>query len=93
MSLTTLAIIYGYLMDRNIAVRVLLAVALVPIAVVANGSRIVGTGVLVQYWDPDKADGFFHAFSGWLIFVVSLGMRYGLHRILGLIWRGPKLAS
>jgi exosortase len=93
MSLTTLAIIYGYLMDRNIAVRVLLAVALVPIAVVANGSRIVGTGVLVQYWDPDKADGFFHAFSGWLIFVVSLGMRYGLHRILELIWRGPKLAS
>jgi exosortase len=52
MSLATLAIIYGYLMDRSIAVRVLLALAAVPIAVVANGSRIVGTGLLVQYWDP-----------------------------------------
>ncbi len=55
MSLATLAIIYGYLMDRSVAVRVLLALAAVPIAVVANGSRIVGTGLLVQYWDPDKA--------------------------------------
>jgi len=93
MSLATLAIIYGYLMDRNIAVRVLLAVASVPIAIVANGSRILGTGLLVQYWEPDKAEGFFHAFSGWLIFVVSLGMVYGLHRILRVIWREPKLAS
>jgi exosortase len=64
MSLATLAIIYGYLIDRNISVRVLLAVASVPIAVVANGSRIVGTGLLVQYWDPDKAEGFFTLFPG-----------------------------
>jgi exosortase/archaeosortase family protein len=55
---------YGYLMDRNVSVRVLLAVASVPIAVLANGSRIVGTGLLVQYWDPDKAEGFFHVFPG-----------------------------
>ena len=93
MSLATLAIIYGYLMDRNIAVRVLLAAASVPIAVVANGSRIVGTGLLVQYWDPDKAEGFFHTFSGWLIFVVSLVMLYLLHRVLRVIWREPEVAG
>jgi exosortase/archaeosortase family protein len=61
-------------------VRVLLAVASVPIAVAANSLRIVGTGLLVQYWDPEKAEGFFHEFSGWLIFVVSLLMLYLLHR-------------
>jgi len=92
-SLTTLAIMYGYLMDRNIAVRVVLAAASVPIAVVANGSRIVGTGLLVQYWDPEKAEGFFHVFSGWLIFVVSLGMLYVLHRVLRVIWRQLALRS
>jgi exosortase/archaeosortase family protein len=42
----------------------------------------VGTGLLVQYWDPDKAEGFFHAFSGWLIFVVSLLMLFALHRLI-----------
>jgi exosortase/archaeosortase family protein len=50
--------------------------------VAANGLRIVGTGLLVQYWDPDKAEGFFHAFSGWLIFVVSLLMLFALHRVM-----------
>lgn len=93
MSLATLAIIYGYLMDRNVSVRVLLAVASVPIAVLANGSRIVGTGLLVQYWDPDKAEGFFHTFSGWLIFVVSLGMQYVLHRALCVILRQRAVAG
>ena len=37
--------------------RWLLALASVPIAVAANSVRIIGTGLLVQYWDPDKAEG------------------------------------
>jgi exosortase len=82
LSLTTLAIIYGYLVETRIWVRVLLAVASIPIAVAANSLRIVGTGLLVQYWDPDKAQGFFHTFSGWLVFVVSLAMLLLLHRLL-----------
>ncbi len=80
LSLTTLAIMYGYLMEDRIAIRVVLALASIPIAVAANGLRIVGTGLLVQYWDPDKAEGFFHLFSGWLIFVVSLLMLFLLHK-------------
>jgi exosortase len=80
MSLTTLAIMYGYLMEQRTWVRVALAVASVPIAVAANGLRIVGTGLIVQYWDPDKAEGFFHIFSGWLVFIVSLLMLFALHR-------------
>jgi len=87
MSLATLAVIYGYLMDRKVAVRVLLTVASVPIAVAANSLRIVGTGLLVQYWDPERAQGFFHEFSGWLIFVVSLVMLYLLHRVIRIFWR------
>ena len=86
MSLTTLAVIYGYLMERKIAVRVQLALASLPIAVAANSLRIVGTGLLVQYWDPEKAEGFFHEFSGWLIFVVSLFMLYLFHRIMRIFW-------
>lgn len=82
LSLTCLAVMYGYLLEKRIGIRVLLAVASIPIAVAANAFRIVGTGLLVQYWDPDKAEGFFHAFSGWLIFVVSLLMLFALHRLI-----------
>ena len=86
MSLATLAIIYGYLMEPRISIRVILALASVPIAVLANSFRIIGTGLLVQYWDPEKAEGFFHTFSGWLIFVVSLIMLFLLHRALQWLW-------
>ena len=82
LSLTTLAIMYGYVAEKRMLIRVLLALASIPIAVAANGFRIVGTGLLVQYWDPGKAEGFFHTFSGWLIFVVSLLMLFALHRCL-----------
>ena len=85
LSLTTLAIMYGYLLEKRIGIRVLLGLASIPIAVAANGLRIVGTGLLVQYWDPDKAEGFFHAFSGWLIFVVSLLMLFVFHRFIGAV--------
>ena len=80
MSLTTLAIMYGYLVERRVWMRVALALASIPIAVAANGLRIVGTGLIVQYWDPEKAEGFFHLFSGWLVFVFSLLMLFALHR-------------
>ncbi len=87
LSLVTLAIIYGYLMDNRQWVRVLLAVSAIPIAVAANSFRIVGTGLLVQYWDPEKGEGFFHTFSGWLIFVVSLIMLFGLHQFIDRLTR------
>jgi exosortase len=79
MSLFTVAVIYGYFLERSTWRRVVLALASVPIAVAANVVRIFGTGMCVQYWDPDKAMGFFHEFSGWLVFVVSLGLLYVVH--------------
>ncbi len=87
MSLVTLAIIYGYLGERRLWIRWVLALASVPIAVAANSVRIIGTGLLVQYWDADKAEGYFHASWGWIIFVVSLLMLFSVHRLLKLIWK------
>ena len=90
LTLVTLAIIYGYLMETRKWVRVVLALSAVPIAVAANSFRVFGTGLLVQYWDPDKAEGFFHTFSGWLIFVVALIMLFAVHRVISLIWGSPE---
>ncbi len=89
MSLGTMAIIYGALMDTSVSRRVVLALASIPIAVAANAFRIFGTGMLVQYWDPGRALGFFHEFSGWVIFMISLLMLFGFHKVLVAVW--PKL--
>ena len=86
MSLATLAIIYGYLVERRLWARYLLALASVPVAVAANSCRIITTGLMVQYWDPDKAEGEFHTSWGWIVFVTSLLMLYGLHSLIRWIW-------
>jgi exosortase len=79
MSLFTVAVIYGYFLERATWRRVVLALSSIPIAVTANVARIFGTGLCVQYWDPEKAMGFFHEFSGWLMFLVSLCCLYLVH--------------
>jgi exosortase D (VPLPA-CTERM-specific) len=92
LTLVTLAIIYGYLMETRIWVRVVLACFAIPIAVVANSFRVFGAGMLVQYWGPDKGEGFLHTFEGWLIFVVALVMLFAVHRVILLIWKSGPVA-
>jgi len=84
MSLFTLSVFYGYFLERTFFRRAILALASIPIAIAANAVRILGTGLCVQYWDPDKALGFFHEFSGWVMFLVSLGCLFIVHRIMHL---------
>ena len=85
-SLLTLGIIYAYFFDRRTSIRVAVALATVPIAIMANGIRVAGTGIAAQYIGYRAAQGFLHAFSGWLMFVVAFGMvfivAYLLHRVM-----------
>jgi len=83
-SLFTLAIFYGYFLEKSVLRRIVLVVASIPIAIAANAVRIFGTGLCVQYWDPEKAMGFFHEFSGWVIFLVSLACLFIVHRTMRL---------
>lgn len=84
-SLFTLSIFYGYFLEKSPLRRTILALVSIPIAIAANALRILGTGLCVQYWDPDKALGFFHEFSGWVMFLVSLGCLFVVHRIMHLV--------
>lgn len=93
MTLIMLSIIYGYLMEKRAWVRWVLAIASIPIAIAANSVRIIGTGLLVQYWNADKAEGFFHASWGWAIFVVSLVMFFALHRLIQFVLPDPHATS
>jgi len=92
LSLVTLAVIYGYFLETRFSRRVLFALSAVPIAVLANGFRVVGTGLLAHYWNPERAEGFFHTFSGWLIFVLAMLMLFSLDHVLKLVdrWRGKR---
>lgn len=93
MTLLTLAIAYGYLVERRRWVRYALAILMVPIAIVSNAIRIMGTGVLTFHFGPKAAEGFFHEFSGWIIFLAALVLMFFCHWILRHIGRGRERAA
>jgi exosortase A len=70
-TLFTIAVLYGYFAVKAPAVRILLVLATVPIAIVANGLRVAATGVAAQFYGTEAAEGFFHSVSGWLVFVAA----------------------
>ena len=85
-TLLTLGVVYGYLMDARTWVRLCLALATIPVAIFANGFRVAGTGVAAHYYGLAAAEGFFHTFSGWLVFVAALMMLFVLYRVLVLLF-------
>jgi exosortase len=87
-SLVTLAIIYGYFTDDRIWARVVLTLSAIPVAVAANAARVAGTGVAAHYYGPEAAEGFFHTFSGWILFVVAFVMLFTIQKVLST-WHPP----
>ncbi|HTV58976.1 MAG TPA: exosortase/archaeosortase family protein [Verrucomicrobiae bacterium] len=83
-SLITLSVFYGYLFEPRPSRRIILILSSIPIAVFANGLRIMGSGLLGEYVSPTLAEGFFHTFSGWLIFVLSLLLLLSIRSVFGL---------
>jgi hypothetical protein len=63
----------------------------VPIAIVTNALRVSGTGVLAHYYGTEVADGFFHSFSGWVVYVAAFLMLFAFAWLLdrvGAIGKG-----
>ncbi len=54
----------------------------IPIAIFTNALRVSGTGVLAHYYGTKIADGFFHSFSGWVIYIVAFLMLFAVGWIL-----------
>ena len=50
----------------------------VPIAILTNVLRVSGTGVLARFYGSKVADGFFHSFSGWVMYVVAFLMLFAV---------------
>jgi exosortase len=79
MSLVALAVAYGYFAERRLWVRIALAILMVPVAILCNGFRVFGSGFLGNSFGPELAEGFFHTFSGWLIFLTAALVMFSMH--------------
>jgi exosortase len=76
---------------------IILIIAAVPIAILTNALRVSGTGVLAHYYGTRVADGFFHSFSGWVIYIVAalllIATGWAMDRMMQLRERRPRLAG
>jgi exosortase len=59
-----------------------LILSAIPIAILTNALRVSGTGVLAHYYGTEIADGFFHSFSGWVIYIVAFLLLFGVGWVL-----------
>lgn len=88
--LAALALICAYLFREKLWKRVLLFLSSFPIAIFLNGFRIGMTGLLVDLYGTQTAEGFFHSFSGWLLFVSSLSILFAEMWLLARIGAGKR---
>lgn len=96
MTLVTLAVVFAYFtnpsdeggkggrrFERFKTLRaVLIVLAAVPIAIITNAARVSGTGILARYYGTGVADGFFHEFSGWVIYIVAFLLLFAFGWVL-----------
>jgi exosortase len=81
LSLTFLSLVYGYFFEKRAWLRVVLFLSTIPIAILANGSRVTLTGIMSQI-KPELAEGFFHESTGWVIFMIALFVLIFFHQIV-----------
>lgn len=81
-SLLAFAVLAGHFLSMKTWGRWVLAISAIPIALGVNSMRVAITGLLGNYLGSEWAEGFFHTFSGWLLFVGALGAMFGVAQIL-----------
>ncbi len=88
-ALLALGAVYGYMTQTQASKRWALLVASIPIAIAANVFRVTGTGLLAHFVGLKAAEGFYHTFAGWLVFVVAMVLLLGCGSLLSRIGKRP----
>ena len=85
MALTFLSLFYGFFFDSKEWMKWALLIATIPIAIIANASRVALTGILTEI-NPELADGVFHMMEGWVIFLVAGIMLFMTHKLINFVY-------
>ena len=83
LSLSFLALVYGFFFESRAWLRAVLFLATIPIAIVANAGRVTLTGLASEV-NPELAQGVFHFVEGWVVFAVAIVLLVMTHRLLRL---------
>lgn len=87
LTLTFMALVYGYFFEKHHWVRIALFFSVIPVAIVANGSRVTITGILTMV-KPELAEGFFHEATGMFLFLADFVILIAAHQVFARVARG-----
>ena len=76
MSLLCLGVALAVVSQKRKPAMFLLVFLAIPIAVITNMIRVIGTGFLAQYYGAAAAEGFFHEFAGMGVFILAMVMLF-----------------
>ena len=85
-ALMVASLLLGFLEGVPIFGRILLFILSVPLAIAVNVVRVAGTALLADY-RLEFAMGFYHSFSGWLVFVFGFGVLWLVGKLLFRLMR------
>lgn len=71
-SLIVLGLLVAYLARMALWKKITLVISTIPLAILTNSFRVSMVGILYKFFGVRVAEGFFHDFSGWVIFVISI---------------------
>ena len=80
-ALVVSSLLIGFLACIRFRTRMALALLSIPLAIFVNVIRVTGTAIIADFHE-EFALGFYHSFSGWLIFCVGFGALYGIASLL-----------
>lgn len=72
MALLTLSFIMTFFTPLSVIGKIILVISSLLLALIINIFRVAMTGVLSHFYSPEAATGFFHTFSGLIVFIVGL---------------------
>jgi exosortase len=84
-TLVALGVAWAHLMLPRLWMQVVFVVSVLPVTIVSNAGRIVMTGLVGRWFGVEYAEGFFHFFSGWLVFIVAILCLLAVHGVLHVV--------
>ena len=83
--LSAMVLIFNYFFQRNLVKGTIIFLLTIPTAIIANAIRVAGMGIF-----PALQKGFWHDFTGWLIFIFCFGCLFLVNAGLNYLWKNDK---
>jgi exosortase len=89
-ALMVAALLLGQFLCKTLGARIFLFLLSAPLSIAVNVLRVSGTAILADF-NEEFAEGFYHMFAGWLVFVVGFVAFVGIAKLTHTLFeRSPK---